>query len=198
MTSRRRRRGFTFLETVAAVALLSIVVATVFSASDYLFRSQTRDRQKVACAELCNRLILQYLDDKDSLPAADAPMEYGSERFRWSLNESNLTVQENLNRAAAGPAGPVGRSATNRLDRMLYVTVRVWLAEDSGGTRDGTDNTPYVTMSRIVDPVGLRNPDAINRMMSTDAGMRRLMEAMLGSSGGATKALPAAPKGATK
>lgn len=177
-------RGFTFLETVAAVALLSVIIATIFSASDFMFRSQIRERQMIACAEVANRLILQYLDDKDAMPASGSPIEYGPNRYRWSLSESNITVRDNLNRDTAGSRFPGGRFSSNRLERMLYVNVTVWLSEESGGSRDAGDNTPSVTLSRVIDPAGLRNPDAINRMMSTDAGMRRLMEAMIGSGGG--------------
>lgn len=173
----------TFIETVCAVALLALVAASMLGAVGFLYKAQHRDRQRLACAELANRLMLQYLDDKDTMPAADRPLEYGPERFRWDLREDAAAVtpavaDDSRNRGSAG----------NRLDRFKLITVRVWLSDESGGTREPALGTPTVSIWRLVDPMAFRNPDAINRMINTDAGRRRLLEAY---SGGAATPPPA-------
>jgi len=182
----------TFIETVCAVALLSLVVVTMLGSVGYLHSAQQRGRQRLACAELANRLILQYLDDKDTLPAPSAPLEYGSERFRWDLREEPVTMTP-----AVVDDSRSRTSNINRADRFLMVTVRVWLSEESGGSRELAVGTPTVSLWRFVDPTAFRNPDAINRMISTDAGRRRLLESMLGTAapptGGASTGSRATP-----
>lgn len=175
----RWRRGVTFIETVCAVALLALVAASMLSAVGYLYSSQHRARQRLACAELSNRLILQYLDDPDKMPAADAPLDYGSERFRWDLREEAVVLRPAVAEESRSRLG----GAAARLDRMRMLTVRVWLAEDSGGSREPALGVPSIALWRFIDPSAFRNPDAINRMISTDAGRRRLFEQYM--SGGA-------------
>lgn len=184
--ARASRRGVTFLEAVFATALLSIIAASVFAAADFLIRSDQRHRQTLACAELANRLILQYLDDKSQMPSESAPIEYGPDRFRFRVEERPLNVREFFQRARAGSGG-----GANRMARMVDVRVTVWLGEDSGGAMEPGAGVPGVSLSRLMDPLAFRNPDAINRMLSTDAGMQQLMERVMGGGGGSATRPPA-------
>src|SRR5690349_3114057 len=62
------RRGSTFIETTCAVAMLAMVAAAVLGAFTTMYGAQTRMRNRLGAMELANRLVLQYLDDKDTMP----------------------------------------------------------------------------------------------------------------------------------
>lgn len=171
------RRGVTFIETVCAVALLALVAGSMLSAVGYLYNAQNRNRQRLACAELANRLLLEYIDDKEKLPAADAPLDYGHERFRWDIREEPVQVHPTV-----APDVAARSPISGRIDRIIMVTVTVWLSEESGGSRNLALGVPTVSLWRFVDPLAFRNPDAINRMLTTDAGRRRLLESVMGTS----------------
>ena len=77
--------GLTFIEVTLAVALLAIVSSTIFGAFGYLMGRQRVEQQKLGSMEVANRLMLQRLDDENSLPASGLPVEYGPDRYRWEM-----------------------------------------------------------------------------------------------------------------
>jgi hypothetical protein len=151
----RSRRGLTFIETVCAVALLGIVAATMFGAFNSIIGAQKRQQHRLNAMEVANRLILQYLDDKDTMPGAGLPVEYARERYRWDLREVPVRLE------AARPEVAEERSSSTpvSVDRMQAIAVRVWLSEESGGSLEYTEVVPAVTLTRLMDPIALRNPD---------------------------------------
>ncbi|MCC6228887.1 MAG: hypothetical protein IT432_06655 [Phycisphaerales bacterium] len=196
------RRGLTFLETLFASALLALVAAAVFGALSFVLGRQHHEQRTLAAYELANRIILQYLDDPDQLPDQALPLEYGKDRFRWTLTIAPVTV-------TAANEAPKDAAETRRslLDRVTQISVRVWLGEESGGSRDFEPDSPMprAALSRIMYPMAYRNPDSFDRLINTDAGRRRLFDDMTGGSDRSTPAgarpsspsQPATPRGAT-
>lgn len=174
------RRGLTFLETLFASALLAIVAAAVFGALSFVLGRQHHEQRTLAAYELANRIILQYLDDPEQLPDSSLPLEYGKDRFRWALTIDPVTV-------TATSEAPKDAADTRRsmLDRVKQVSVRVWLGEESGGSREFATDLPLpkAALTRIMYPMAYRNPDSFDRLINSDAGRRRLFDDMSGGSG---------------
>lgn len=170
------RAGTTFLEVMLSVALLAVVATMIMTAIGNMFTAQIQERQTLAAAELSNRLMLQYLHDKRTLPQAGLPVEYGANRFRWELTERSVKLefarQEALSARAQNSAGLTGIKA---------VTFRVWLSEESGGSSFYEDGAPRFMLSRIVNPVALRNPDSIDHMLKDPDLYREFIQNFTGA-----------------
>lgn len=165
----------TFLECVAATALLGLAAASIFSVFGFVVSSQTRQQQRLAAAELANRLVLMYLDDPISMPEPTKTLDYGPSLYRFEFVERPLTLTE---------AVPDGRDRNRPsplpLDRFTEVSVRVWLSERSGGTRDGSGGVPQATVTRMFDPLAFRNPDSIEAQFKDPVRWQRYMERLMG------------------
>src|SRR5205814_10316883 len=113
------RRGVTFMETICAVAMLALVAAAIMGAFNSIFAQQSRQAHRLGAMELCNRLILQYLDDADTMPAKGLPIVYGEERYRWELQELPVRL------VPARPEIADDRSSSSvlSLDRMQAISV---------------------------------------------------------------------------
>ncbi len=165
----------TFLECVAATALLGLAAATLFGLYDGLIANQIRQQRRLGAAELANRLVLMYLDDPVGMPDQSKALAYGPDLYRWELREQPLILME---------AEPEGRDRNRPsplpLDRFTEVMVHVWLSEHSGGTRDGTGGTPQAHLSRMFDPFAFRNPDSIEAQFKDPVRWQRYMEKLMG------------------
>lgn len=170
-----RERGFSFLEAVAAAAVLGLVAAMILSSVNNLIAGQKRSQQRLACAEIANRIILQYLDDKKSLPAGGAPIPYAGSEYRWSMRESSVAIVPARPEIAAERAGTSSLS----IDRLSHISVRVWLSEASGGSAAYDEAVPHAAMSRLMDPIARagRNPDSAAHLFS-DTGSEQFQEFM--------------------
>ncbi|MBX3382198.1 MAG: hypothetical protein KF864_01690 [Phycisphaeraceae bacterium] len=184
------RRGVTFLEVVLSVVLLSMVTGAVLSAINGVVYQQTRQMHRLGAAELSNRLMLQYIDDKESMPQRGLPVAYGRDLYRWELVEEPVSLTH-------GRAEVASRGNPNvNLNRLRRITIAVWLSEESGGTYLNDGITPSFTLSRVVDPVfgQLRNPDTANHILTNERLRRQFMEAITGmSGGGSVPVTPARP-----
>ncbi len=177
--SAARSRGITFLEVVLSTVILAMAVAAMASSCGFLFGVQTRQQRTLGCAEVANRLILQYLDDQKSLPNPDLPVEYGPAQYRWNLEKSRVRVVTDpaLDQAVSDRRIQSGLS----LDRLEQITVTVWLSERSGGARTLGEGPPSVTMTRLTDPVKVyRNPDSFDNLINTEEGRRSLINMLMG------------------
>lgn len=190
----RARRGLTLIETVLAVTLLAMVAAGVFSAISSMVAAQDRQQERLAAAELANRFMLQYLDDKDSMPDQMIPVAYAERRYRWSYTEEPVQIKLPDVRAPADTSQRgTPQQRTDLMTRFKLVKVRVWLGEESGGSASPGGFTPEFSLTRLVNSANLaRNPDSFQNQISTDAGMRRLMDEFLGTAGGGGGGGPAA------
>lgn len=173
---RSARRGATFLEAVLGVVLLGLVTASLAGAVSFMNKADARLSRKLAAAELGNRLILQFIDDRESLPQPSLPIEYNGTLFRWSLDEE--PVKFNVRSEGTGQSSSgVGGGAS--LDRVRYVVVRVWLDGESGGSRDFTNEVPHAVLTRLVDPLAFANPDSLQTLLEQEDGIDRLLRLMM-------------------
>lgn len=183
MSRQRRysvRRGVTFLEAVLASVLLAMVASTLAGSVSFMTRSQKRMDQKIGAAELASRLILQYIDDRDSLPDKALPIEYDVDLYRWTLEEA--PVEFVFDNAVNDTGGGVGGGAS--LGRIKLITVRVWLAVDSGGALAYTSEVPSCSITRLIDPLAFNNPDSLETLLNQPGGIERLFESMMQDLGG--------------
>ncbi len=174
------RRGVSFVEAVLAVVLLSMVAATLAGAVSFMARSQKRLDQKLGAVELANRLILQYMDDRESLPDRSLPIEYDVDRYRWTLEEA--PVQFVFDNQVEDDTGGVGGGVS--LDRIKLITIRVWLASDSGGTLSYSSDVPSAVITRLIDPLAFNNPDSLETLLQQPGGIERLFNSMMQDLGG--------------
>jgi len=165
----------TFLEAVLGVLLLGMITSTLVQVSTNAQLSQVRTKARLGAAELANRLVLQYLDDKDSLPTANLPIDYDGQYYRWSKKHSQVGAKID---SAAARSGADVNSSEKSLSRIQQVTFTVWLAEDSGGTFKNSPNTPSVSISRLYDPLLPTNPDAMKRLLTSPDGLMQILQAM--------------------
>ena len=179
------RRGMTFIEIVVAVALLGVISAAMFGVTSFAAGMQLRQQRQLACAEVANRLMLQYLDEPTKMPMAPKTTDYGPPenpaRFRWEYREEPIQLIE-----ANADARDQTRGNTLPMDRFLQVTVKVWLSEESGGSRFADDSVPTVTLTRMLDPLYPRNPDSFMNMLQDPQAFQGFMGSMMGFSGTTT------------
>jgi type II secretory pathway pseudopilin PulG len=159
--SRSARRGLTFIETICAVAMLGLVTAAVIGAFNSIIMQQERERHRLGAMELANRLILQYLDDSDTMPAAGLPIVYGDERYHWELHEVPVQL------VPARPDVAEDRSSASAIsvNRLHAINVTVWLSDESGGSAQFDARVPNATLTRLMDPIALRNPDTTDNLV---------------------------------
>lgn len=182
----------TLLEVVAAIAIVALLCSTVLGAVSYMQSIELRQTHALACGELANRMMLQYLDDKSAMPSAMTPLEYGAHRYRWSVSESPVgfqAVEASATAASTAPTGRQGRSTIPPEKRYRLVTVTVWLGEESGGAMQLAEGVPNARIGRLIDILAFRNPDSATNMLSQPGKMQEILEAI-----GATQA-PATPSG---
>ncbi|PCI08241.1 hypothetical protein COB72_08665 [bacterium] len=169
------RRGLTFLEAILAVVLLAMVTVTLSSAVSFMSQSQRRMDQRLGAAELANRLILQYMDERDSLPDRSLPIEYDMDRYRWTLEES--AVKFEFDNQRDDDNNNVGNGVS--LNRIKLITIKVWLGADSGGSRTYTGSVPNSIITRLIDPLAFNNPDSLETLLQQEGGIEKLFQSLL-------------------
>ena len=170
------RRGLTFLEAILAVVLLSMVATTLASAVSFMSHAQRKMDQKLGAAELANRLVLQYIDERDSLPERTLPIEYDRDLYRWTLEEAPVKFEFD-DQGADEPTNNVGNGVS--LERIKLITIRVWLASESGGSRAYTPMVPSVVLTRLIDPLAFNNPDSLETLLQKPGGIDQLFNSLL-------------------
>ena len=188
-TSRARRvrrgprdRGVTLLEVVLSVVLLALASSALMSTVGYVRTLNAIEEQRLACAEIGNRLLLMKLDDEQSMPSRGSPIAYNGRSYRWSIEERPIRID------AREPARRQRVSGGTGLGRLRQLTVRVWLSEQSGGSSSSNAAVPTVELIRLYDPLLPSNPDTLNSMINSETGIdsfiQRLLESQAGSVGG--------------
>jgi type II secretory pathway pseudopilin PulG len=171
------RRGMTFLEVVFATAMLGIIGGAMFAAYGFAIASEAREQQRLGAAELANRLVLNYLDSPTGMPDKGKVIEGGpggAMKYRWEMVEEPVHVVE-----AAADQRDKSRDSPLKNDRFINVTVRVWLGEESGGSRMFEATTPSATLSRMLDPISPRNPDSYMAMIQNSGDRERLIQVFM-------------------
>ncbi len=180
--TRGSRPGMTMLEVVLAVVLLALLAATFLTSHSYMHAAASRESQRLGAAEVANRIVLQYIDDKKLLPSDSLPVDYSRMRFRWSLDE--VPVELKLNPAAE--ENEADRGGGLGLERIRMIIVRAWLSEESGGSYLYTTSVPSITVTRLYDPLGFEHhsPDSAARQLGSEEGIREVLDTILQLQGG--------------
>jgi len=166
-------RGFTVLEALLATVLLGMVGATLAGAVSYMSLTQRRAEQRLAAAELGNRLMLQYLDNQDAMPSDALPIEYNGDHFRWTMDVQRVRFEM---AEVPDEDGGTGVGSGFSFQRVRLVRISVWLSESSGGSRGLASDVPRATLTRLVDPLNLSNPDSLRTIIEEPGGIERLFE----------------------
>ncbi len=161
----------TFLEVVLAVVLLGMLASTIAMMSGAMERGQTRQKHLLAAHELANAIILQYVDDPESVPSDFEPVAYNDSEYRFEFKETRARVT--LDPAALGNER-ASRNERN-VDRVKQISVTVWPSEDFGGSVRFDAALPHAKLTRLVDPLSFSNPDSWNTRIDTEEGMQGLM-----------------------
>ncbi len=145
------RRGVTFLEVVFSAVILAIAAGAISGGFALIERLSLRDDARLAGHEVAHRLILQFMDDPESLPPEHLPLEMGRFRFRYTLGKEAL-VEDAV--AETGVERREGRNVTN-LDmadrlrgRLLLLRVQVNWEHENGAVDE------VASLSRVFDPFG--------------------------------------------
>lgn len=161
----------TFLEVVFAMVLLGLLATTLLGATNFMLARQKFEQRTVACLELANRLILQFLDDRESMPDPSVPLNYAGDFYNWSLDETPLSF-----RPAKIQPVPEGRTAAT-FENFRIFKVRVWLAAEGSSNGGPPAGIPHAEISRMCDvSVLFRNPDSLEHFINSDTGRRRMNE----------------------
>jgi hypothetical protein len=181
VVARRARAGMGMIEVIAGVVILALVAGTVLAAISVVLGVQLRHQRTLACAELTNRLILQYLDDPTAMPSDSLPVQYGRDLYRWKLVKTPVE----LTPAKADNSERTSRTGLS-LNRLEAIAVTVWLGEESGGDRVPELSTPAFTMARLIDPIAdaQRNPDSTANMLSNEKRRLEFINRFLGTEQG--------------
>lgn len=167
MRNARFQPGVSLIESVFAMAILGIVVGALMGALGFLNAAQTRERERLAAMELAHRIVLQYLDDKNAVLNLPAKIEYGPELYNWSYDLDHVGVR-----------GRMSGQRSRTTERFQSLRVSVWLSEESGGSAQMSDLVPGVTLTRVFDPLPLRNPDSIGKLTETPEGLQQIIDAV--------------------
>jgi type II secretory pathway pseudopilin PulG len=171
------RRGFSFLEAVLAATLLAIVASSIFSVLGYAMASDRTDTVRLGAAEVANRLLITYLDDSTSIRKLPDTIDYGSDTFRWELDEDTVRIEEpnRHRRVTSGRSGAVPTA----LVRLKEIRVTVW--HDDGTTASRLPgSTPGVRLNRLVNPFGYRGADSTERLLESPDRITELLKNISG------------------
>lgn len=162
----RNRRGMTLLEAAMASILLGIASAMIFSAVGQMWVGQRRQQQLLGAAEVANRIILQYLDDRTHLPRQSETIAYGRFDYRWSLKVERVVLREPDGLSRDAIASRAERTEGSNRAGPRSVTVHVWLSDSGPRTTGRRVRRPEFTLTRLMDPQSPRNPDSFRKMIA--------------------------------
>lgn len=177
---RSSERGVTLLEVVFATVVLALAIATMASTVGAISSQQGRSQHLLGAAELANRLIIQYLDDEQSMPSEALTVPYGDDEYRFRLSVTRVQSTLDANIARAIEEVPTTQNGPLP-DRLKKIVVTVWLSEKSGGSYTINNGAPQQSLVRIVDPLALhrRPPESIQNLV--ESGADRIMSRIMGT-----------------
>lgn len=163
------RRAFTFVEAIAASVLLAVVASIVMSGISAIATGQERGVLTLNCAELANRLAIQWLDDSEARPPEIIPL--AGNDYRWELVEERLDID------GAFAESPNARTRPLALARRITVTV--WL-HTGPETYAAPGPGPRFTLKRYLHLLSSRNPDSSEWQFENEQLRQRLFQAVDG------------------
>lgn len=191
---RVRRRAFSLVEVIMASMLLAIIASAVVGGITTVITADARNQQKLEGLELANRLLLQYLDDKDAMPNQESQVVQGRGTYRWAMHTSpvELSMPEEsvIDKPIDGPGAKT-------IDKLILLSVSVY-----SGVPDGMGGFAYgeriCTLTRVYHPLSViyRNPDMMKRLAADPGRMMEIMMALI-DSGTTSRTNPDSARGAT-
>lgn len=158
----RARRGSTLIEVVCASLILAIAITMIVGAITAVTSADLRARQQLEGLELANRLLLQFLDDKEKMPSQSTHINQGMGTYRFKLTETPVKLSYPDNSIFETPSNQTTASA---IDQTKLISVTVWagVPDGLGGYRPGEQ---MATLARIHNPLSVitRNPDTMARL----------------------------------
>ncbi|HZW07006.1 MAG TPA: type II secretion system protein [Phycisphaerales bacterium] len=175
----RARRGFSLVEVVMASMLLAIIASAIVGGITTVISADARNQQKLESLELANRLLLQYLDDKDAMPNQEAHVFQGRGVYRWAMHTSPVAIEMPPGSVIEKPAEGPGSKTIDKLT-LLSVSVYAGVPDGMGGYTHGER---VCTLTRVYHPLSViyRNPDMMKRLAADPARMMELMMALIDS-----------------
>jgi hypothetical protein len=149
---------------VLAAALLGIVAAGVMGALSYAWNLEIRGRQRLAAAEVANRVLISYLDDSTSIRPGKLPptIGYRGEQYRWREERKRVSIIDANPNGRRGRAGDV--TSNDAFEQMVSIRVEAWL-DDGSPAAQFPGATPGAAIERLVDPLAFRGVDTIERLL---------------------------------
>lgn len=145
------RRGLTFIEVVVALAMLSVFATLVLGSIGFVTSLTERGESRLQAMELAHRVVVQYLDDKDLVPAPDQFVWQGNTQYRVEIEESILqqesTTIEGLSEGTTLDVQDV--DLQQRVQSMHKLTIAVFLWEPRTAFEA---NVPVVELTRHYYP----------------------------------------------
>lgn len=157
---RRANRGMTFIEVIAAIALLALVSTLVLSGLSFIESASARDRYRLAATEVAHRVILQYMDDPTLLEPRK-PYQYGDTNYRWILRAEILADESNdksasISRRTAKVTDSVSIDESFK-NPIHQVTISVYLWDDDEALV--SNDEPLGRLTRIYNRYNDRNDE---------------------------------------
>jgi type II secretory pathway pseudopilin PulG len=166
------RRGISLIEVVMASTLLAVIASAVVASVSTVVAADSRNEQKLEALELGNRILLQYLDNKDALPDQSTQLTQGRGVYRWALRTSPVGLSMPSTSVIEKPADGPGAKAISKLT-LVSVSVYAGVPDGMGGFTSGER---LCTLSRVCHPLSTiyRNPDRMKAVSGDPAAMIRL------------------------
>jgi hypothetical protein len=158
----------TILEVVVSLVLLIGVGTMVLSALGYVERAAARDRIRLAAYEACHRIILQFIDDPESIRRASDPVFVNGYEFGFEFIEELLVSETREEGGVFGVAQREYDLETLLSNKLKLVRVRVWLTERKAGFAPEQTVASLNRMYNIMN-----NPERLlEELRAATAGMR--------------------------
>ena len=164
----------TLLEVILAVLLLSLTIAAVTGAISAIIGMEAEGRKRLEGYEICNRIMLQFLDDEEGLPSKGLPITYGDHKYFWDLDKTTTRMVINKKQESSAPN-------LQALDRFMLVGVTVYDASQNGNY--DTKGEPIAFLSRVIDPYAPRNPDSLDTYSNNPDKITKMIQGIFGGGG---------------
>lgn len=194
-TSRKRvrrspcaRSGLTLLEVVLATVLLTFVVSVTMSAFNYIYGQSERQVARLGAMELANRLMIIFLDDENEFKRQPHTLDFDGRQYHWTSREEGVTVLPVIDGESA--------RAIKSAERLRNIEIEVWLAGGAGASDVPDPAAPSARVVRLVDVIYM-NPDSVSNTMSSDEGIKGIIDRVMRTHGGSAVPRTGTPGGTT-
>ncbi|KAA0217250.1 MAG: hypothetical protein DYG94_01570 [Leptolyngbya sp. PLA3] len=168
------------LETVLAAVLMAMIATTLVAGLGFVHADHRRQQRQLGAAEIANRLMLQYLDEKSGMPSDALAVTYGSRgqyRYYWRVREDKVSMRE----VRPGSTATANRTGGVTPDRIKLITVRVWNEQTPNVNPALSGVAEDFRLARLTDPIAPRNPDSLSKILRTPEGMAEWLRQFQGN-----------------